>query len=286
MVDYSRWDSIEDEDEVRTQAVPSPAPPLSSKSPPPAYVDRTAHHQESLKLIAGWIREAEPGLKDDELTQVMKFITVQHRGIHSDNIVRYREIIGWCEAAEAEGTMPSLHTLLALGAYARAKFDDPDKEVAGKGERVMLVAMCAINTLAAIQKEGGARPLFEQLLRAPNGDVCKRYKDLAFGTDAIHDPPPDPRRHKGRPGSAPGEDAVAASMSAYLGNTWLERLGRALLIQLVVVFLASLAVFVIARIGRVFNAGAPAPSSPPLTPTTPGVAASEGEWGGAIEEEL
>ena len=159
MVDYSRWDSIEDEDEVRTQAVPSPAPPLSSKSPPPAYVDRTAHHQESLKLIAGWIREAEPGLSDDELTQVMKFITVQHRGIHSDNIVRYREIIGWCEAAEAEGTMPSLHTLLALGAYARARFDDPDKGGGRKRRACDARRNVRDQHPRRHSKGGGARPL-------------------------------------------------------------------------------------------------------------------------------
>ena len=216
MVDYSKWDMVDSDDED-VRAVRG-APSRDSA------VDRRAHHDQSLALIAEWVREAYPRIDDAGLGQLMRFVSVQHPGVHAHNTMRHQGITAFLEAASSEGRTPSLHALLALGHLAKERSEAADAEVAGRGGRVLVVAMHALNTLVACEREGGARRLFDVLLHAPEGEVGRRYRALEYATECVRDPPPDPHE---APPAAPG---VTARRS----------LCRALLVQLVVALLAAL----------------------------------------------
>lgn len=216
-VDYSKWDFVDsDEDDEEPKRPPAPTP---------SYVDRRAHHDESQQLIAAWLREADGRLSEPELARLMKFIAVQHRGIHETNVMRHQEIVAFLEAAAAAGTMPSLHVLLNLGRLCKERLDGADKTVAGQAERILLVAMGAINTLAACDAEGGARALFEKLLRPADADergVVEAYKNFMYAVEVVKEPPDDPR------------DAPPPPPE----RSWLQKLGRACIIQIGVALLS------------------------------------------------
>ena len=90
---------------------------------------------------------------------------------------------------------------------------------------MLVVAMHAINTLAACEREGGARKLFAELLSAPDGELARRYRALEFATDCVAEPPPDPRD------APPPADADS-------GWSW-RTFGRGLLQQLMCALIAA-----------------------------------------------
>ena len=94
--------------------------------------DRYQHHQQSTALIATWLIEARPSLTEQETAKLMDFISIQHPGIHPHNIMRHLGITAFLEQAEANGTMPSEHALMALGNIARVRSESADAEVAGQ----------------------------------------------------------------------------------------------------------------------------------------------------------
>ena len=163
-------------------------------SRPSDDADRMTHHKQSMALIAEWLKEAYPSLIDDEVALLLRFVSAQHPGRFDHNIMRHSGITAFLEAAEANGSKPSLHALLALGHLARERSESPDSEMAGRGGRILVAVMHAINTLAACEQEGGARKLFDAILRSPKGDVAKKYLDLEYATDCVRQPPPDPRQ--------------------------------------------------------------------------------------------
>jgi hypothetical protein len=181
MVNYAKWDNLDVDDDD---------PPPRPKAVPQ---DPQAHHGQSMQLIAEWIREAYPRLNEEELAQLMKFVALQHPGIHPDNIMRHAGIAAFFDEAAAAGKLPSLHALLALGQLAKERSQSSDAEEAGRGGRILLVASQAINTLVACQSEGSARQFFDTMLREPNGELVARYRALGFATACLQDPPPDPR---------------------------------------------------------------------------------------------
>ena len=192
MVDYSKWDLIEDDD------VPEPGEGLPTKELPkhgqPAYVDRKAHHDESMQLIASWTKEAYPRQTEDELQLLMRFISVQHKGIHPNNIMRHREIVAFLKSCEKKGKKPELHALLGLAKLAQKRLSDSDENIKGQAGRILMVSMSAINTLVAADSEGGAAALFETCLKAPLGEVCRKYVDLRYATEIFGvNAPKDPR---------------------------------------------------------------------------------------------
>ena len=54
MVDYSKWDMLDSDDEDAKASTSAPARTMTD--------DRRAHHDQSMALIAGWAREADPRL--------------------------------------------------------------------------------------------------------------------------------------------------------------------------------------------------------------------------------
>ena len=72
MVDYSKWDTIEDEDEA--VAVDRTAD----------FVKRAEHHKASMQLIATQLRSAWP-LSGEQTAHLLDFVQAQHRGIFADN---------------------------------------------------------------------------------------------------------------------------------------------------------------------------------------------------------
>ena len=214
MVNYSKWDAIDsDEDEpkqTRSEILP----------------DRYQHHQQSTALIATWLIEARPSLTEQETAKLMDFISIQHPGIHPHNIMRHQGITAFLEQAEANGTMPSEHALMALGNIARVRSESADAEVAGRGKRILMVAMTALNTLVACQYyKGGARQIFDELLREPDGDLAKQYIGLDFAQDFVRNPPPD----------EPDDDDFALEGEP---SRW-QRFRRALIINLMMAVIAA-----------------------------------------------
>ena len=54
--------------------------------------------------------------------------------------------------------------------------------------------MCALNTVAACAAAGGARRLFDEMLREPQGQMARRYRASEFAIDVLKGAPPDPTR--------------------------------------------------------------------------------------------
>ena len=97
-LDYSKWDLIEDEDDLPEPGEGLPMPKgADPKLGLPHYVDRQVHHDESMKLIAQWCKEAYPRQSEEELRQTMAFVAVQHRGVHPTNVMRHLEIVGFLD---------------------------------------------------------------------------------------------------------------------------------------------------------------------------------------------
>ena len=215
MVDYSKWDMLDSDDEDAKASTSAPARTMTD--------DRRAHHDQSMALIAGWAREADPRLSEEELGVLMEFVKTQHPGIHEHNIMRHQGITAFLEASEASGHTPSLHSLLSLGHLAKERAEAPEAEVAGQGGRVLIVVMHALNTLVACDREGGARQLYDTCLRQPEGEVAVRYRALEYATDTVQNPPPDPR------------DAPPPEQE---GSRW-QKFRRALLMQLAMALISA-----------------------------------------------
>lgn len=180
MVNYSKWDNIDDEDDVAAPPDPGSA----------SLARRQDHHKQSLQLIAGQLKEAWPLLTDEQTAHLLQFVTTQHRGICPDNIKRATEIVGFVEAKQA----PSAKPLHALALLVRQCATDAAGDAVMSDEqarRVFEVALCALNTVVACEAAGGARALFDELVREPDGATAERYRSCAFASEVLNGPPPD-----------------------------------------------------------------------------------------------
>lgn len=237
MVDYKKWDAIVDSDDDEPRGGSGSGSGGNAglqqrrKTPArgtPEYNDRMSHHSQSMAMIAEWLKEADPRMSSDEVTQMIKFITVQHRGVHPHNIMRHAEIVAHLEAAEAAGESPRMHSLIALCYLAKHRAEDADHEVAGRGKRVLVVAMGALNTLCACEHEGGAHRLFDALLGEPKSALQTKYTACEFAAECVANPPDDPR------------DAPPPEPSLW------RKLGRAMMLQ-IGMSLAMMAVMYVAQ---------------------------------------
>lgn len=226
-IDYSKWDTLDDDDDI---VASSSAAPVRAPGPGVTLADRQSNHSQSMQLIAQWISEAYPRIPSENRTQLIKFITIQHRGIHRDNTPRHLEIVAFLEADEAAGPPESrphddlLQALLALGHMcAKRSGDDSDKVKKAQASRVLEVVQGALNTLWAARCEpaGGARAVFDRLLKEPEGDYAKRYRRFEFASDVVKTPPEDPRDR------APPEPS------------FMTKLGRSVFLQLGIGLLAT-----------------------------------------------
>ena len=178
-LDYSKWDMLDDEDDG----------PIIK----PSLQEKQSIHDDSMRMIAEWLKEADPRITEEQRTQLVNFIKVQHRGIHLDNTPRHLEIVAFLEAAADAGTEPLLHSLLALGQLCYDRAQTNDQVLKAQAGRMLEVAMIALNTVWASRCEGGSRALFVKLLRDRQSELSKRYRDLSFATEVIGAPPQDPR---------------------------------------------------------------------------------------------
>ena len=216
-LDYSKWDSLDDEEEVRKDELTETS---SSRN---TDAQRQNNHIESMRLIAEWVKDAYPRLAADGVTHLVRFIALQHRGIHRDNTSRHVEITAFLEAYEAEiGPEDSrehddlLHAMLALGHLCVRRLDEADTAIRARANSVLTVVQGAINTLWASRCEGGPRALFSLLLKEPHGGIATKYRGYKYASEVVTDPPEDPRD---RPGPEP---------------TFVTKLGRAVFMQLAV----------------------------------------------------
>ena len=78
-VDYSKWDHLEDDDDLPPRTGPAPstalAKPESNGQPILTERQRMANHEESMRLIAEWVKEAYKRMPADNVTQLIKFVT-------------------------------------------------------------------------------------------------------------------------------------------------------------------------------------------------------------------
>ena len=58
--------------------------------------------------------------------------------------------------------------------------------------QIFNVATYALNTVAACDTAGGARRLFDEMTREPQGPTAQRYKRLDFATELLRHAAPDP----------------------------------------------------------------------------------------------
>jgi len=179
MVNYSKWDTIGDEDEA--VAVDRTAD----------FVKRAEHHKASMQLIATQLRQAWPTLSGEQTAHLLDFVQAQHRGVFADNTKRATEIVAFIEARSAPSTRP-LHALALFARRGEAEVADAPSRAQAK--RVFDVAVCALNTVAACAAAGGARRLFDEMLREPQGQMARRYRASEFAIDVLKGAPPDPTR--------------------------------------------------------------------------------------------
>jgi len=255
-VDYSKWDLIDDEDEPPSSGQGASSAPStlakqrSGAQPSLTDRERQANHTESMRLIADWAKEAYPRMPSENVNQLMKFITLQHRGIHRDNTPRATEITAFLEAADAAaGEVDArseddlMHALLALGHMcSKRASNDASADEKNKAYRVLTVVQGALNTLWAARVEGGARALFAALHKEPEGPMASRYRALEYAADALRTPPEDPRD---RPPPEP---------------TFMTKLGRAVFVQMGIGLLSSVLIGIMFAIvlfldpeGKTFN---------------------------------
>ncbi len=215
MVDYSKWDMVDAEEEEKEARGLTP--------------ELLANHGESMRRIKEGLARSYPRLDDEALSHTLEFVRVQHRGIHPTNARRHLEITAFLERAAAEGGKgkPSVHALLALGYDAKARAESADEAERSEARATLPIVMGALNTLAACDREGGARALFEQIQRRPDGEVGVRYRELQYAIDLIGSPPPDPLA----PPPPPDEPGLEYPI---FGREWWARLAKGLALQLAV----------------------------------------------------
>ena len=94
MVDYSRWETIKtDGDDADV------------------FAAKLSSHNESLTKIASWLMEANLDMSGEQVTEMLRFITTQHRGRHPSNIPRAQEIIGFFKSRPPPQLLPLLRLL-------------------------------------------------------------------------------------------------------------------------------------------------------------------------------
>ena len=118
MVNYSKWDSIVDEDEVPDRTAD--------------FEKRVDHHKASMQLIASQLKQAWPPLSQEQTGHLLDFVQAQHRGVFADNTKRAAEIVAFVEGRLAPSTRP-LH---ALALFARRTEVDADEPARAQAKRV------------------------------------------------------------------------------------------------------------------------------------------------------
>uniref|UniRef100_A0A7S0L7X0 Uncharacterized protein n=1 Tax=Coccolithus braarudii TaxID=221442 RepID=A0A7S0L7X0_9EUKA len=193
MVDYSRWDKLDDDEADATEV----------------YAARLSSHNESMSVIASWLKEANPDLPDEQVTGMLRFIATQHRGTQKNNVPRAQEII----ALQKSRPLPPMLPLLHLFDRARElSTEDAPAEERPKATRIANVALSAINTLYACQHyEGGAEALFDAVRRDPDGPIANKYVGMGFAKECL--------------------DSGCPEVAAPPNESWIRKLGKALLWQ-------------------------------------------------------
>lgn len=175
VVDYSKWELMLDDDERKERA----------------YREVRDTHQESMTLIATYIRDSSPSIKSSELRRMLDFISVQHRGVYETNVKRAAEICAFLEKLGPAEQL-DMQKLVDL-VHAARKLSEQEEDVERKrGMLVLNVALGALNTLAAVYEIGKARWLFDMLHSEPDGEVMRKYKQFGYALDEMGKPPPDP----------------------------------------------------------------------------------------------
>lgn len=128
MVDYSRWDNIDDDEDDEV-------PNLRAD-----YTRKAAHHQASMQLIAEQLKQVWV-LTEEQTAHLLDFLAVQHRGVYEDNLRRATEIVAFIEARQAPSTRP-LHAL-AYRASQTAKESDDQQQVSQAKKVCLLVQPAA-----------------------------------------------------------------------------------------------------------------------------------------------
>ena len=123
MVNYSKWDKIEDDGE-------GDVPDIYNRTAD--FAKRVDHHKASMQLIVTQLRQAWPPLSEEQTAHLLDFVQAQHRGVFTDNTKRAAEIVAFFEARKAPSTRP-LH---ALALFARQSEADADEPMQAQAKRV------------------------------------------------------------------------------------------------------------------------------------------------------
>ena len=201
VVDYSKWELMLDDDEKRERT----------------FREVRDTHQESMKLIAQWIRDTSPKIKSTELRRMLDFITVQHRGIHPTNVMKAAEICAFLEKLGPHEQL-DIEKFVLLAKAAKKLTEHEEEAERTRGGLVLNVATGALNTLAAVYDVGKPRWLFDMLTKEGDGEVMKKYKEFGYAMGKIHEPPPDPY----------------ARDLPYDMKSWCSKLWKAVALQLIV----------------------------------------------------
>lgn len=173
-LDYGRWDRLpEDSDDDQLALTVESAPRLAESHPRAA--EHLLERQRVYMTFLRWLREVAPELTESETTHLARFVAVQDRATCPEQRERHDAIAAFME--EKERWDPPLGALAELCREAeerRRRAKDPS---AG---RVLMLAMDALNTLAACKEEGGARVLFEAIRRDASGQVAERYGEFGY----------------------------------------------------------------------------------------------------------
>lgn len=180
-VDYSKWDKVTAEADADER-----------KDPNATYAQRCDNHTASLTLIAQWLHEATPALKEKpaELRHLLQFIAMQHRGTRENNKARAAEVVALLSSRGAPPSEPLMALAKLADTKSKAAHGDAQEEL--KAAKVRSLALDALNTLHACATEGGARKVFDALHAEPDSELATKYRKGEFAGEALRAPPPEP----------------------------------------------------------------------------------------------
>jgi len=144
-------------------------------------------------LLATYMSEAAPNLKEEDSARLVRFIAVQDLSWAAKRpgaaIPRAKAVIEFLEEAE-----PPFAALVSLCHTAKRHADDPEQEPHAKSaaSRALIMAMGCLNTVQACREEGGARALFGHLREKPKGALMRRLEKYEFAKAAIQQNPTPP----------------------------------------------------------------------------------------------
>lgn len=185
VLDYSKFDTVGDDDEEFKEQIKKSDEYKRPENSMETNYTRGILNDKLLIDVTSEMHEKDDRdekikLKDDELHNLLMFVTIQQYGknrVEEDNTPRAKPIKDFM----ATGRAPKVSHLLAF-MWAVQKRIEKSGRPADETDPIASLLLGALNTLLAIAKKGSAGELFDELEKRPDGAFATRYRACELGT--------------------------------------------------------------------------------------------------------